>query len=160
MNLSLSLLVFIALTAVTAMSGAVFRPGDWYAALNKPPWQPPNWLFAPVWMVLYAMIAVSGWLVWRSAGLESGAVALGVYAVQLVLNFCWSWIFFGRRRPDLALVEMVALWLSVLGTIVLFYPLHAGAAWLLLPYLLWVSFAMVLNFSIWRRNPRALAATG
>lgn len=160
MNLSLSLLVFIALTAVTAMSGAVFRPGDWYAALNKPPWQPPNWLFAPVWMVLYAMIAVSGWLVWRSAGMESGAVALGVYAVQLVLNFCWSWIFFGRRRPDLALVEMVALWLSVLGTIVLFYPLHAGAAWLLLPYLLWVSFAMVLNFSIWRRNPRALAATG
>ncbi|NNM00754.1 MAG: tryptophan-rich sensory protein [Gammaproteobacteria bacterium] len=160
MNLSLSLLVFVALTAATAMSGAVFRPGDWYEALNKPPWQPPSWLFAPVWMVLYGMIAVSGWLVWRSAGLEGGTIALGVYLAQLVLNFCWSWIFFGHRRPDLALVEIIALWLSVLATIVLFHPISTGAAWLLVPYLLWVSFAMVLNFSIWRRNPRDLAATG
>lgn len=158
MEVSGSLLVFIALNAATALSGAVFRPGDWYETLNKPPWQPPKWLFAPVWMVLYGMIAVSGWTVWRIAGLEDGAVALGVYLLQLALNFCWSWIFFGRRRPDLALLEMVALWLSVLAVIVLFYPIASGAAWLLLPYLAWVSFAMLLNFSIWRRNPRSVAA--
>ena len=157
---SLSLLVFIALNALTALSGAVFRPGDWYETLNKPPWQPPNWLFAPVWMLLYGMIAVAGWMIWRVAGAEAGAVALGVYGVQLVLNFCWSWIFFGQRRPDLAMLEVVALWLSVAATIALFHPIHPPAAWLLLPYLAWVSFAGVLNFSIWRRNPRGLPASG
>ena len=109
--------------------------------------------------MLYLCIAVSGWLVWREAGFAGAVGPLAVYGVQLLLNTAWSAIFFGMRRPDLAFVEIVALWLSILATIVAFHPVHAGAAWLLLPYLCWVSFAAALNFAVWRLN-RPAAALG
>jgi benzodiazapine receptor len=158
-----SLLMLIAFGAASfgaAATGTIFRPGNWYKQLDKPLWRPPDWLFAPVWMVLYVSIALSGWLVWREAGFAGAALPLGVYALQLVLNAAWTPIFFGLQRPGLALVEIVLLWGSVVATIVLFYPVSAAAAWLLIPYLAWLSFASALNFSIWRRIRANTAAKG
>jgi translocator protein len=124
----------------------------WYAALAKPAWTPPSWVFGPVWSVLYLTMAVSAWLVWRQAGFSRGASALNLFGVQLVLNVCWSAIFFGAHRPGLALAEILLLWLVILATIIAFRSLSRTAAWLLAPYLLWMAFAAVLNFSIWRLN--------
>lgn len=148
----LSLMGFIAVCVAAALSGAVFRPGTWYESLAKPSWRPPNWLFGPAWTILYAMIAVSGWLVWERAGPSAGAFALSIYAVQLVLNAAWSGLFFGLRRMDLAFAELILLWAAILATIIAFFPIHAAAAWLLIPYLAWVTFAGALNFSVWRLN--------
>jgi len=150
---ALVLLAFVAVCLLAALTGAVFRPGTWYDLLAKPSWRPPNWLFAPVWTVLYLMIAVSGWLVWRETGVAGAKLPLTVYAIQLVLNAAWTPIFFGLHRPDLAFFEIVLIWLSIVATIALFYPVHAGAAWLLVPYLGWVTFAAALNFAIWSLNP-------
>ena len=152
----LALLGFVVACFVAALGGAVFPPDDWYEHLAKPSWWPPNRLFAPVWTVLYITIAVSGWLVWREGGFTRAVLPLSVYAVQLVLNAAWSPIFFGLRRPDLGFLDIVLIWLSIVATIVLFYPIHAAAALLLFPYLAWVSFAVALNFAIWRLNPPAL----
>lgn len=151
----LALLGFIVACFVAALGGAVFRPGDWYEHLAKPSWRPPNRLFGPVWTILYFIIAVSGWLVWREVGFASAVLPLSVYAVQLVLNAAWSPIFFGLHRPDLGFLDIVLIWLSIVTTIVLFYPIHPAAALLLFPYLAWVSFAAALNFAIWRLNPSA-----
>lgn len=147
----ISLLPFIGAVFLTALSGAKYSPGPWYEKLNKPSWQPPNWLFPIAWSILYVMIAISGWLIWK----EVGAVTLPliVYGIQLVLNFMWSWLFFGKKRMDLALFEVGLLWLSIVALVVLFYPINATAAWLLLPYLAWVSFAAFLNFTMLRLNP-------
>lgn len=150
-----TLIGFVAACAIAAATAGFYRPGEWYERLAKPGWKPPNWLFGPVWLVLYGMIAVSGWLVWRQVGWQGGALPLGLFAVQLVLNGLWSALFFGLRRIGLACIEMAALWLAIAATIAAFHPVHAGAAYLLMPYLAWVSFAFVLNFSIWRLNARA-----
>lgn len=144
--------VFVAACFAAAMSGAFFRPGAWYEGLEKPSWCPPDWLFAPAWTVLYIAIAISGWLVWRAAGLEGGAVAFAIYALQLVLNAGWSAVFFGMRRPDLAFIEVSGLWLAIVANIVVFFPHSPLAAYLLVPYLAWVTFAAALNFSVWRLN--------
>lgn len=154
----LALLVFAAGCSLAALTGALFRPGTWYELLAKPSRRPPNWLFAPVWTFLYLTIAVSGWLVWRKAGVAGAMVPLTVYAIQLVLNAAWAPIFFGLHRPHLAFFEIVLVWLSIVATIVLFYPVHTCAAWLLLPYLGWVTFAVALNFAIWKLNPSRDAA--
>ena len=159
MSSLLGLLGFLGANFVVALSGAFFMPGEWYRGLAKPSWNPPDWAFAPAWAVLYVMIAVSGWMVWRQAGFAGAAVPLAIYGVQLLFNAGWSAVFFGLRRPDLALVEIVMLWGSIAATIVLFHPVSAAAAWLLVPYLAWVSFASALNASIWRRN-RPTAAGG
>ena len=145
---------FIAVNTLAASSGAFFRPGQWYDGLSKPSWRPPNWLFGPVWMVLYGMIAFSGWLVWRQEGFVGAPLALTLYAVQLILNALWSAVFFGMRRLGLAFVEMLFLWLAIVANILAFYQINENAALLLVPYLFWVSFAMMLNFDIWRRNPQ------
>ena len=149
---TISLAVFVLACAAAATPGIVFRPGEWYRALAKPPWRPPDWLFGPVWLVLYICIAVSGWLVWRKAGVGGASLALTVYAVHLVLNGLWSVVFFRLRRPDLAFVEIVCLWLSILATIAVFHSVDETASYILVPYLLWVTFAMALNFRIWRLN--------
>lgn len=146
---------FIAACFLAAASGAFFSPGAWYEGLKKPGWRPPNRLFAPVWTILYLMIAVSGWLVWREAGFAAAALPLGVYALQLVLNAAWTPLFFGMHRPDLGLVDIVLVWLSIVATIALFLPISAAAALLLTPYLAWVTFATALNFAIWRLNRAA-----
>lgn len=147
----MSLTFFVLACAAAASSGIFFRPDAWYRNLNKPPWQPPDWLFGPVWLVLYISIAVSGWLVWRSGG--DVALPIAIYGLHLVFNALWSAVFFGMRRPGWALVEIGGLWLSLVAVIVLFHPHNAVAAYMLLPYLAWASFAAVLNLSIVRRNP-------
>jgi len=147
-----ALIGFIVACFLAALTGALFRPGDWYERLAKPTWRPPNRLFAPVWTVLYFTIAISGWLVWREAGFAGAALPLAIYALQLILNAAWTPLFFGLHRPDLGFLNIVLIWLSIIATIALFFPIHAAAALLLLPYLAWVTFAAALNFAVWRLN--------
>jgi translocator protein len=122
---------------------------DWYPALNKPSWTPPGWLFGPVWTVLYVMIAVAGWLVWLKPD-SKGALLL--WSGQLLLNFAWSFLFFGARSPGLGLMCIIAMWLAIAATIFAFALKSRPAAFLLVPYLMWVSFAMALNTAIWQLN--------
>ena len=143
--------VFAAICMAAALSGAVFPPGLWYERLRKPQWTPPNWLLPIAWSVLYIMIAGAGWLIWRAGGAQAGT-ALTAWSIQLVLNAIWSGLFFGLRRPDLALVELVMLWAAIVATVIAFAAWSTAAAALMLPYLVWVSFAAVLNFAIWRMN--------
>ncbi len=145
-------LVFAAafiLTAAAASVGALFGPGAWYAALAKPSFNPPNWLFAPVWTVLYIMIATAGARAWR-AGADAGTLAL--WGLQLVLNAAWTWLFFGLMRPDLALIDIGLLLAVIAGFAVRVRPFDRASALLFLPYLAWVAFASALNFAIWRLN--------
>lgn len=125
---------------------------DWYPALAKPSFTPPSAVFGPVWTVLYLMMAVAAWLVWRGRGLSRAALPLGLFAVQLALNVAWSALFFGLRRPGAGFVDIVALWAAIVATTVAFWPVSRAAGALMLPYLAWVSFAGVLNWSIWRMN--------
>ena len=151
MTSGLALAGFALASLAAASSGAYFKPGAWYGTLRKPGWTPRPWVFPVIWAPLYVAIAVSGWLVWREAGLVVPAMAL--YLAQLVLNAGWSAVFFGLRRPDLAFGELVLLWLSIAATLAAFAPVSAAAAWLLAPYLLWVTIAGALNLSVWRLNP-------
>jgi translocator protein len=143
---------FLAVTfGVTAIGGIVTSGsvGSWYPTLAKPSWNPPAWVFGPVWTALYVMMAVAAWLVWRKSGWNS---ALAWFAVQLALNAAWSPLFFGLHRIDLALVDLVALWAAIVATTVAFWNVTPVAGGLFVPYLAWVSFATVLNFTIWRMN--------
>jgi translocator protein len=144
-----SLLAFLVLSAAVASTGIIFKPGVWYRGLKKPAWTPPNRAFPIVWSILYILIAISGWLVWRQQGLSWPFL---IFAAQLVANLLWSWLFFGRRRPDLAFADIVVLWILVAANIAAFAPISATAAWLLVPYLVWVSVAVALNLSVWRLN--------
>lgn len=148
----LGLAGFVLLVVAVASTGAMFKPGAWYEALAKPFWTPPNWLFPVAWTILYLMIAVAGWLVWREAGLAGARQALTLYFLQLMLNAAWSWLFFGLHRMDLAMIDIVALWIAVAATIAAFYAVSLPAALLLVPYLAWVSYAAALNFAIWQAN--------
>lgn len=141
---------FLLASLAVASSGILFKPGAWYRILRKPSWTPPNRAFPIVWSVLYVMIAVSGWLAWRAGGFP--IVPFGIFATQLVLNFLWSMLFFGWRRPDLAFLDIVLLWLAVALNILLFWPLSTLAALLLVPYLVWVTVAASLNLALWRLN--------
>lgn len=151
--------VALALSVVICFSaggvGSLFtRPAieGWYSSLRKPSWTPPNWVFGPVWSALYLCMAIAAWLVWRCAGFSGAKFPLVLFAIQLVFNVTWSSIFFGLRMPGLAFAEIVFLWLFILATTVAFWPFSRAAAWLMVPYLLWVSFAASLNFGIWRLN--------
>jgi len=146
-----SLLVFLAMVAAAALVGTQFGPGPWYVALQKPPWTPPGWLFAPVWTVLYVAIAVAGWSVWRSKAVSVTKPIL-IWLLQLMLNGLWSWLFFGLRRPDLALIDIIALLVTIGWFIASAGKISRVAAWLFVPYALWVGFATALNFSIWQLN--------
>lgn len=140
--------------AAAGIGGAVTTPkiATWYAALAKPSWNPPNWIFGPVWSVLYLCMAIAAWLVWRQGGLAGAATPLALFAVQLVLNLAWSWLFFGFENPGLAFVDIVLLWAAIAATMVAFWFRSAIAGILFVPYLAWVSFAAVLNFVVWRLN--------
>lgn len=127
-------------------------PGEWYASLAKPAWNPPSAVFAPVWTLLYAMMGVAAWLVWKQVGFREAALPLSLFLVQLVLNALWSYLFFGLHRPDLALLDIVTLWVAILVVLVLFWRVAVPAGILLLPYLCWVGFASFLNFTLWRLN--------
>lgn len=142
------------LTLCFAASGtAVFVSVDgWYASLLKPSWNPPAWVFAPVWTLLYAMMAIAAWLVWREGGWKEQRWALGLFLLQWLLNALWTPLFFGMHRPGLAFAEITLLWLALAATLVSFCRVRKLAGVLLMPYLAWVSLAVVLNFAIWRLN--------
>lgn len=125
---------------------------EWYPGLRKPKGTPPNWIFGPVWTALYVLMAFSAWLLWRDYGWRGGSSALFIFFGQLGLNMAWSGIFFGARLPGVAFAEIVLLWLAIAFTIVIFHWLTPLAALLLVPYLLWVTYAGYLNFGIWRLN--------
>ncbi|MEM9996710.1 MAG: TspO/MBR family protein [Bacteroidota bacterium] len=152
---ALVLLGFIGVVALVATAGARFEPGAWYAALDKPAWTPPNWLFPVAWTVLYLLIAVAGWLVWREVGVAGAKGAFTVYGVQLVLNAAWSWLFFGRHDMGLAFLDIAGLWLAIALTLLFFWSIKPLAGALLVPYLLWVTYAAALNLALWRMNPGA-----
>jgi tryptophan-rich sensory protein len=141
--------------AAAGIGGAVTTPKipGWYATLAKPSWNPPNWIFGPVWSALYCCMAVAAWLVWRKGGLAGARLPLALFGVQLFLNVLWSYLFFGLQRPGLAFSEVLLLWASIAATMVLFWQRSTLAGMLFVPYLAWVSFASVLNFTIWRLNP-------
>ena len=122
----------------------------WYRTLAKSSWNPPDWVFGPVWTLLYIMRAVAAWLVWKTRDRITPAMLL--FFVQLALNLAWSLLFFGARSPGLALIEVAFLWSSVLLTMLAFFGRQTTAGWLFVPYLAWVSFAAVLNFTIWSMN--------
>ena len=138
-----------ALGAVASVDAASF-----YAQLSKPSWAPPAWVFGPVWSTLYALMGVAAWLVWRSPG--SNKIALGLFGAQLGANALWSWLFFAWHRGALAALEVLVLLALILATIVAFSRTSRLAALLLVPYLLWVSFASVLTWTVWRSNPGLL----
>ncbi len=149
---ALALVGFLAVSFLPSVAGAFATPGAWYAQLDKPAWNPPAWLFGPVWTALYATIGVAGWLVWRRVGFAGASAAWVAFAAQLVLNALWSPLFFGLQRPGLALGGIVALWVAIVATVATFWRHDRVAGGLLLPYLGWVSFATALNFALWRMN--------
>lgn len=139
---------------VSAIGGAITRTSvsDWYPSLAKPSFTPPDWTFTAVWISLFLLMGVSAWLIWRRTGFARGAVPLTCFAAQLVLNLTWSILFFGFRSIGWALIEIVVLWAAVLMTAVTFYRVSRPAGLLLVPYALWLSFAIALNASIWWLN--------
>jgi tryptophan-rich sensory protein len=149
---TLGLIGWLLVTFAAAWIGSRFLPGEWYASLAKPAWTPPNAVFAPVWTVLYVLMAVAAWLVWRRAGFSRAGTALVLFVVQLCLNALWSYSFFGLERVDIAFVDIVALWVLILVVIVLFWRVDRRAGALMVPYLLWVGFASYLNLELWRLN--------
>lgn len=124
----------------------------WYATLAKPALNPPNWIFGPVWIALYALMGVSAYLVWQQKDLPGAKIALLVYGIQLALNIIWSILFFGLKNPGFAFAEIIILWIAIVVTIILFWRISPLPGALLLPYIAWVSFASYLNYSIWTLN--------
>ncbi len=152
----LKLLISLAVTYAVAYAGSAYsRPeiNTWYAELRKPAFNPPGWVFMPVWTVLYTLMAIAAYLVWQSRVHNRFKVlALSVYLVQLGLNFLWTYLFFAMRQPSYALLNIVALWLMIAITMTLFTRISRVAGLLLVPYLAWVTFAAILNSEIWRLN--------
>jgi len=141
---------WVLLSFGATLPGAATPPGDWYESLAKPAWTPPGWVFPLVWTTLYVLMGTAAWLVGRGA--EGKRAALVAFGVQLALNAAWTPVFFGAHRIFLALLILGALWLMIVVTMIAFHRVNRVAAWLLVPYVVWVSLAAVLNFEIWRRN--------
>ncbi len=151
------LIVSVLICQLAGVVGSVFTVtsiDSWYAAVEKPAFNPPSWVFSPVWIILYTLMGISLYLIWQE-GLERKEVKVGifVFGVQLALNILWSFLFFGLQSPFYAFMEIILLWLSIFLTIVLFSKISKIASILLVPYLLWVSFAALLNYQIWVLNP-------
>lgn len=147
------LMAFLIIALLVGAAGSLFSEPNietWYAGLVKPVFNPPNWVFAPVWTALYILMAVAAWRVWRITGTK--APEMWAWMIQLTLNFFWSAIFFGTHQLLVALLELAALWLAVAVTLVMFFRKDRIAGLLLLPYLAWVSFAFSLNWALWRLN--------
>ena len=163
MNNTLKLIIAIIVSELAGVVGSVFTVStsspqavsglNWYAGLVKPALNPPSWVFGPVWTTLYALMGIAAFLVWKN-GWEKKEVkkALGVFGIQLFLNAIWSIVFFGLHNPGWALVDIIALWLAIVWTMVVFYKISKPATYLLILYILWVSFASYLNYSIWVLN--------
>jgi len=154
----LGLVGWLAVTFAAAAIGglASASAGDFYARLIRPDWAPPGWLFGPVWTLLYLLMGIAAWLVWREAGFRGARAALTLFLVQLAANALWTWLFFAWRLGALAFAEVLLLWALILATTVAFWRVRPIAGALLLPYLAWVSFACALTWATWRINPGLL----
>ena len=155
------ILGFVAWLAVSFVAAAVgsaasIRAGPFYAQLGRPEWAPPPEVFGPVWTVLYALMGIAAWLVWRVGGFRAARTALTLFLVQLAVNALWSWLFFGWQLGSAAFADIVLLWVLIIATLVAFWRVRPLAGVLLIPYLLWVSFASALNYSVWQLNPQVL----
>lgn len=153
-----ALLLFLGVCYLVAWSGAQVSPGvgvgssEWYNSLQKPSWNPPAWVFGPVWSLLYTMMGIAAWLVWKEAGFQNAKVAMALFFTQLILNGLWSWIFFGMQETGWAFIEIMVLLVAIIVTTITFYKKRSLAGWLMLPYILWVAFATFLNYAIWTLN--------
>ncbi len=153
-------IISILICEVAGIIGSFFTTPaieGWYKDLNKPLFNPPNWIFAPVWTLLYLLMGISLYLIWTKEirvgkEIREKTIALIIFEVQLILNIAWSFLFFGLKNPLLAFAGIIILWISILLSIIHFYKIDKRAAYILIPYILWVSFAAVLNFSLWRLN--------
>jgi benzodiazapine receptor len=154
----LGLVTWLVVSFIAAGIGgaASIHAGSFYARLVRPEWAPPSFVFGPVWTVLYALMGIAAWLVWRIDGFRAARGAFSLFLIQLALNAIWSWLFFGWHRGALAFADIMLLWTAIIGTMVAFWRVRALAGALLVPYLLWVSFASVLNFAVWQLNPECL----
>ncbi len=154
-NIVKAIIAIVIPLMVGATSGFFTVTGveSWYQTIQKPSWNPPNWIFGPVWTTLYVMMGIALFLVWKEdTSEELKKIAIALFAVQLTLNFFWSFIFFNQQQPGWALVEIIAMWFFILLTIFAFAQVNKTAAWLLVPYISWVSFATILNYTIWQLN--------
>jgi tryptophan-rich sensory protein len=149
----LTLIICIVLPNLAGLIGSVFTSSSvstWYTTLVKPSFNPPGWVFGPVWTTLYILMGISLYLIWTNK--KRTNIALWMYGIQLVLNALWSFLFFGLRNPLAAFIEIIILWIAIVATIIYFYKISKPAAYLLIPYILWVSFAAVLNYSLFVLN--------
>lgn len=155
---ALGLLGWLTLAFAAAAAGAFASAsaGEFYAALVRPSWAPPGWVFGPVWSVLYACMGIAAWLVWRARGFAAARGALLLFVAQLAVNALWTWLYFAWRLGGLAFAEILLLWGLIVATMISFRRVSSAAAALLLPYLAWVSFAAALTLATWRLNPGLL----
>lgn len=154
MNKWISLGLFLLLCLVVEFTAGMFTQSSvhsWYPTLIKPSWTPPPWLFGPVWTILYILMGISVWRIWLSKAKENKTLPYSLWGIQLFLNFIWSFLFFELHSPFYAMIDIGFLWLAVLATIISFHRIDQIAAYLLIPYLLWISFAASLNIAIWMR---------
>jgi translocator protein len=152
---------FVAWFAVSFIAAAIgsaasIEAGPFYTQLVRPEWAPPPDLFGPVWTVLYALMGTAAWLIWRVGGFWAARTALSLFLVQLAVNALWSWLFFGWHWGAMAFADIVLLWVLIVATLITFWRIRPLAGALLIPYLLWVSFASLLNYSVWQLNPQIL----
>ncbi|MEO5593109.1 MAG: TspO/MBR family protein [Chitinophagaceae bacterium] len=156
MSNTAKLIISIVLTTGIGLLGGIFTAPEiqtWFLHLNKPLWNPPNWLFAPVWTSLYLLMGIAFYLIWKAkAGIDTKRWAIIIFIAQFALNFMWSYIFFKEHQMGWAFVEIVVLWIAIFCTIIAFSRINTTAAWLLVPYISWVSFAAILNYTIWQMN--------
>ena len=148
--------LLVCFVAAAIGGAASVQAGPFYGQLVRPDWAPPGAVFGPVWTVLYVLMGIAAWMVWRVGGFRAARTALTLFLVQLALNALWSWLFFGWHRGALAFVDVLLLWALIVATVVAFWRIRPWAGALLVPYLLWVSFAAALNYSVWRLNPQLL----
>jgi tryptophan-rich sensory protein len=155
---AVGLIGWVSAAFAAAALGAIASAGagTFYAALARPPWAPPAWVFGPVWTALYALMAVAAWLVWRRRGFAGARAALVLFIAQLVANALWSWLFFAWQRGELAFADVSLLWCLLVANVVAFHRVALLAAVLLYPYLAWTTFAVALTYTVWRLNPGLL----
>lgn len=156
MNNTVKLVISVAIPLLAGVTSGFFTAsgvGTWYQTIQKPSWNPPGWIFGPVWTTLYILMGIALYLVWKSdAATAVKKTAILLFAIQLLLNFFWSFIFFNQHQVGWALVEIMVMWVFILLTIFAFASVNKTAAWLLVPYISWVSFAFLLNYTIWKLN--------
>lgn len=146
----------VSFIAAAIGSAASIQAGSFYTQLVRPEWAPPPDVFGPVWSVLYAVMGIAAWLVWRVGGFRAARTALTLFLLQLAVNALWSWLFFGWHLGGVAFADIAMLWVLIVATLVAFWRVRPLAGVLLVPYLLWVSFAFALNYSVWQLNPQVL----